>query len=130
MKSRPNGELSDNLKKINAPILFEGLHTTSPLINETFNNRKILIRAHNIEHLYYEGLSKSETKIDKKIFFKIEAKKLKVYEKILHKVDNILTISPSEHSYFSNQYPSKATYIPVFHQNNVEAERDPLPDSL
>jgi len=94
------------------------LHTTSPLISEVFNDRKILIRAHNIEHLYYKGLSKSETKINKKIFFKTEAKKLKTYEKIVHKVDRILTISPSEHNYFSKQYPDKAVYIPVFHQNS------------
>ena len=77
----------------------------------------MLIRAHNIEHLYYDGLSKSETNISKKIFFKTEAKKLKDYEKILYKADHILTISPSEHNYFSKQYFDKAVYIPAFHQN-------------
>ncbi len=117
VKSRSNKELIQNLKKIKAPILFEGLHTTFPLINEKFEDRKVLVRAHNIEHLYYEGLAKSESRIDKKIFFKTEAIKLSVYESILTKVDTILTISPSEHIYFQNGFIDKAVYIPVFHPN-------------
>ncbi|MDX5586279.1 MAG: glycosyltransferase [Aureibaculum sp.] len=118
VKSRSSDELTKNLKRIKAPILFEGLHTTYPLKNENFEDRKLLVRSHNIEHLYYEGLAKSESRIDKKIFFKIEAKKLSVYENILDKVDTILTISPSEHNYFRNRFIDKAAYIPVFHQNN------------
>ena len=118
VKSRSSDELTQNLKRIKAPILFEGLHTTYPLINEKFEDRKLLVRAHNIEHLYYKGLAKSESRIDKKIFFKTEAKKLSVYENILDKVDTILTISPSEHNYFRNRFIDKAAYIPVFHSNS------------
>ena len=117
VKSRSSNELIQNLKKIKAPILFEGLHTTFPLINEKFKDRKVLIRAHNIEHLYYGGLAKSESRIDKKIFFKTEATKLSVYESILAEVDTILTISPSEHNYFRDRFIDKAVYIPVFHPN-------------
>ena len=118
VKSRSNEELIKNLKRIKAPVLFEGLHTTSPLIMENFEDRKVLVRAHNIEHLYYDGLAKSANRIDKKIFFKTEAKKLRAYESILDKADTILTISPSEHDYFRNRYIGKAVYIPVFHPNN------------
>lgn len=118
VKSRSSAELIKNLIKIKAPILFEGLHTTYPLINEKFEDRKLLVRAHNIEHLYYKGLAKSESRIDKKIFFKTEAKKLSVYENILDKVNTILTISPSEHNYFRNRFIDKAAYIPVFHPNS------------
>lgn len=117
VKSRSSNELIQNLKKIKAPILFEGLHTTFPLINGNFDDRKVLVRAHNIEHLYYGGLAKSESRIYRKIFFKTEAKKLNVYENILDKVDAILTISPSEHNYFRNRFIDKAVYIPVFHPN-------------
>lgn len=108
-----------NLKKINAPILFDGLHTTFPLIYENFKHRKKVVRAHNIEHLFYDGQSKSEKRIDKKVFFKTEAIKLKPYEDILHKVDYILTISPFEQQYFSTKFHKKSIYIPVFHQNNA-----------
>jgi len=119
VKSRSSDKLVKALKKINAPILFEGLHTTYPLLTKSFDDRKTLVRAHNIEHLYYEGLSKSEKRIDKKVFFKTESKKLAAYENILHKVNNILTISPIEHIYFTDKFKSKTIYIPVFHQNTL-----------
>jgi len=118
VKSRSSIDLIDNLNKKNAPILFEGLHTTFPLIKEVFNNRLILVRTHNIEHVYLNGLSKSERKIDKKIFFKLEAKKFFSYESILNKANYILTISPSENIYFRDKFENKAIYVPVFHQNN------------
>lgn len=117
--SRSSKDLILNLKKIKAPILFEGLHTTFPLTVEDFSDRKVVIRAHNIEHLYYEGLSNSERRIDKKVFFKWQVNKLKRYQKILNKADKILTISPSEHAYFSEKFDHKAEYIPVFHQNTT-----------
>jgi len=115
--SRSSKDLILNLKKIKAPILFEGLHTTFPLTVKNFSDRKVVVRAHNIEHLYYEGLSNSERRIDKKFFFKLQANKLKRFQRILNKVDKILTISPSEHVYFSEKFGNKAEYIPVFHQN-------------
>lgn len=119
VKSRSNNLLVLNLKKINAPILFDGLHATSPLIYENFKHRKKIVRAHNIEHLFYDGQSKSERRIDKKLFFKTETIKFKTYEEILHKVDYILTISPFEQQYFSTKFAERSVYIPVFHQNDT-----------
>lgn len=115
--SRSGDNLVSNLKKMKAPILFEGLHTTFPLTVEDFSDRKVVVRAHNVEHLYYEGLSKSERRIDKKMFFRWQVNKLKRYQKILNKAYKILTISPSEQKYFSEMFDTKAEYIPVFHQN-------------
>ncbi len=118
VKTRDSAKLITNLKKDNAPILFEGIHTTFPIIDSNFSNRKILVRTHNIEHFYYAGLAKSEKNIFKKLFFNFEAKKLKFYEKIIHKVDIVLTISPSEQKYFIKKFGKKSKYIPVFHENN------------
>ena len=118
VKSRSNSNLIKNLLKDQNPILFEGLHTTYPLNDYDFKNRIILIRTHNIEHKYYLGLAKSESKLHRKSFFKQEAKKLKSYEKILQKATYILTISPYEQRYFKNKFGNKAKYIPVFHKNN------------
>ena len=117
VNSRRNKELIKNLCSIKAPILFEGLHTTSPLQTHEFKNRKIFIRTHNIEHYYYKKLSRSEKNIPKKIFFSIEATKLKLYNKILTKCNSILTISKFEQEYFNEKFNSKAIYIPVFHGN-------------
>jgi len=118
VKTRANYTLIENLKLNNYPILFEGLHTTFPLINSEFKDRTTLIRMHNIEHNYYKGLSKSEENNLKKIFFRIEAMKLKNYEAILNNSNYILAISPLEHNYFSSKFPLKTKYIPAFHQHN------------
>lgn len=117
VKTRNSETLIKNLKKDDFPVLFEGLHTTFPIIKNGFSNKKILVRTHNIEHRYYDGLAKSEQNFLKKRFFKTESRKLKIYEKLLHKVDKILTISPFEQNYFHDKYGDKATYIPVFHKN-------------
>ncbi len=117
VNSRKNDILIKNLKRINASILFEGLHTTYPLLKNNFLDRKVLIRTHNIEHNYYFGLAKSENLLSKKLFFYSEALKLKKYQTILNKADKILSISPSEHIYFKNLFKNKPIYIPVFHQN-------------
>ena len=89
------------------PILFEGIHSTSPLLKEDFKNRTILIRAHNIEHNYYKGLSRSESNKFKKLFFRLESMKLHKYQKILNKADYILSISPSEQDYFASIFSKK-----------------------
>jgi len=115
-KSRGNIELIENLKKTNAPILFDGLHTTFVLTQTNFPNQKIYVRVHNIEHEFYKGLYKSETNIFRKTFYKQEAKKLKEYEAILNKVDGIFSISPHEQAYFLKTYGEKAIYIPAFHK--------------
>ena len=119
VSSRKNKILIENLKEINAPILFEGLHTTYPLIKTTFKGRKILVRAHNIEHNYYLGLAKSENFFYKKLFYFLESIKLKYYQKILNKSDSILSISPLEFDYFELLFKTKTKYIPVFHQNTM-----------
>lgn len=118
VKSRANKELIKNLNNNNYPILFEGLHTTYPFLVNNFNNRITLIRAHNIEHYYYKGLSKSEENKFKKLYFSFEAFKLIKYQNILNKANYILSISPSEQEYFSVEFPSKSKYIPAFHQNS------------
>ncbi len=118
VKSRANDYLIENLNKDNYPIIFEGLHTTYPLFKELVKGRKIFVRAHNIEHKYYNGLSKSENRAYKKLFFKSEAKKLASYEQVLNKANYVLTISPFEQEYFRKNFKNKVVYIPVFHQNN------------
>jgi hypothetical protein len=119
VKTRNSAVLISNLKKDDYPILFEGLHTTFPVIKNGFSNKPIMVRTHNIEHKYYDGLAKSEKEFFKKRFYQSEAKKLKYYEKVLKKVDKILTISPFEQAYFKNKFNGKATYIPVFHKNET-----------
>ena len=117
VKSRSNGDLIKNLKAVEAPILFEGLHTTLALKGKIFQERKTFVRTHNIEHLYYNYLGKTDSNIFKKLFYKMEAGKLKYYERILKRCDHILSISRNETKYFKSKYGSGTQYLPAFHPN-------------
>jgi len=119
VQSRSNKNLITNLQVVKAPILFEGLHTTHALLKNSFKGQKKFVRTHNIEHVYYKGLSNSSSSLFKKIFYGIEAFKLKKYERILSTAEGILTISPFEQQYFSTQYETPCEYIPVFHGNST-----------
>lgn len=115
VKSRKNDMLTKNLERINAPILFEGLHTTYLLKHKGFNNRKLFVRTHNIEHLYYKQLASNESNLFKKLFYLTEGVKLKFYEKILKNSDMILSLSQHETTYFEKKFGKKVMYLPAFH---------------
>ena len=113
--SRTSKKLSERLQNNHYPIIFEGLHTTAPLIYNKALCKRAFVRTHNIEHQFYFGLCKSEQSLFKKIFFWTEGLKLKRYEKILDKVEGVFTISKADQKYFSTKYGNKTKYIPVFH---------------
>lgn len=118
VKSRNSNKIFNNLKKDDYPILFEGIQTTYPLYAESFENRKVYLRAHNIEHNYYLGLIKSETNILKKLAFKFEAIKLRRYEnKLLPIIDVVYAISNFEYDYYLKKSIGKSAFLPVFHEN-------------
>jgi hypothetical protein len=110
--------LLENLKKDNYPILFDGLHTTFYLNHPDLSNRKKLVRTHNIEHNYYNSLAKDESNLFKKLYFFLESYKLKIYEKILSSVDNILPISENDQTYFSTKYRN-SIILPPFHPFSI-----------
>jgi len=93
VKSRQSKELEKNLLSNNFPILFEVLHTCYLLNDERFKHRK-------------------------KIYLKIEAKKLKRFETVLNFADIILSVNQKDTQYFKVNYPkSKIHYLPSFHEN-------------
>ncbi len=118
VKSRVSSQIYKNLKQNDAPILFEGLQSTNVLRHHTFKN-KIIIRAHNIEHLYYYGLAKSSPNVFKKLLYLIEGYKFLHYEKIVEKADAILALSKKEFDYFNYSYSKDIYYVPVFHGNEI-----------
>lgn len=122
VQTRANDGLIDNLNKDLFPVLFEGLHTTTPLISDHFIKRPCFVRAHNIEHNFYLGLAESETSIRKKNFYKLESKKLKSYESVLKNADGIFSISPLEQSYFIEKFGKKSKYIPAFHDTEIHTK--------
>lgn len=112
--TRVNDQLLRNLSVNNSPILFEGLHTCYYLDHPLLQDHVKLVRTHNIEHDYYYHLYKSEKNIYKRIFFRIEAWKLKRFEVILKQASHLLCISPNDYAYFNEKY-RHSHLIPAFH---------------
>jgi hypothetical protein len=111
--TRNANTMPGNLLGDSFPVLFEGLHTTDPLLKCKEAGKKVLVRMHNVEHDYYRGLARMERNYPDRLFFYLESLKLKRYEKILTHADHILGISGSDSAYFSSTY-GKGTLIPAF----------------
>ncbi len=88
--------LKQTLKEQTFDIIhIDGLFMTPYLsIIRENSNAKVVMRAHNIEHLIWERMLNHEKSSIKKSYLKLQAKRLKKYElAILPKVDAIIPIS-------------------------------------
>ncbi|MGB4850161.1 MAG: hypothetical protein WBP41_19710 [Saprospiraceae bacterium] len=110
--SRKNPLLLARLRKDNAPILFEGIHTTGYV--DQLKGRKLLLRAHNIEHQYYAGLARDSQRFAY-LFFQRETLALERYENNKAKAfDAIYAISKEDKAWFDSK-GSNCVFLPVFH---------------
>jgi hypothetical protein len=114
--SRSSEKIIENLLRDKYPILFEGLHSCFHLDDERLTNRTKIVRTHNIEHDYYKNLAKVERSIFRKMYFGMEARKLKRFEKILHKANYIATISSADAKTLAAHYKN-VVHISAFHPN-------------
>lgn len=116
IKSRNSEQLITNLLQDEYPILFEGLHTCNFLNDKRLVNRFKIYRESNIEHDYYAHLAKSESNLIKKLYFNLEAKKLRNFQKQLVDADLMLVVSTADRDYLHSQFPTKKVeYLPSFH---------------
>jgi len=102
VSSRRNERLIDRLSKDNLPILLEGLHCCSILEDHRFDNRKVMVRVHNIEADYYGMLAHAEYNPLKKAYLKIESAKMRRYESILRKASTLFAISQGDKESLEN----------------------------
>ena len=102
--SRMSDDLIQNLMKDNYPVLLEGLHTCGVLLDERMKGRRIYVRAHNLEHEYYHYLAETEENLRKKLFLRIESRKLRKFETVLAKATGILAISNKDYEYYKSRY--------------------------
>lgn len=125
VKTRSSKFLIRNLLNVDAPILFEGIHTTFFLSDERLKDRVKIVRTHNIEHDYYSHIAEQASGLRKR-FYLSEARKLASYENILKYADHILAIKQDEANYFK-QYCSSVHILPAslpdLGENKLEGTR-------
>lgn len=121
--SRSDSRLGENIAKIDAPILFEGLKTTCLVYDVRLQKHRKFLRLHNIEHNYYKGIAKSEEGFFKKMTLYWESWKYRKYEFVNAAFDKVFTLSEFENDYTQAKFHN-AGYIPVFHGNKVVSNLD------
>jgi hypothetical protein len=131
VKSRQSQELEQNLLANDYPILFEVLHTCYLMKDPRFKNRKKIYRHSNIEHDYYNELSKSEKSLTKKVYLKVEAVKLRLFERVLAHADLILAVNKKDTAYFQQKFPTvESVYLPSFHPNSTSTIKEGISDYI
>lgn len=113
--SRSNPELLDRLLQDEYPILLEGVHCTYLTQDSRFIKRKILLRLHNVESVYYKQLAKSSSSWFKKLYYLRESAILRKYERRIASNWPLLAVTQSDAEMAAVSYQSKnITVIPVF----------------
>lgn len=117
MRTRQKSALIRRLRKDKFPILFEGMHTAAYVWHKRLRGRQKIVRMHNIEWQYYEGLSHLSSDVLEKLYYFIESLKLQRIEpKVVLHADELLTLSISDQAYF-REMKSNSHLIPAFHPN-------------
>lgn len=89
-------------------LLLEGTYVWDILSNPELNAKKMMLRMHNNESVYFRALADSEKSIFRKLYYWIESKKFqKIDPEIIHKIPNILFISHAE----KNDYEKRYTHL-------------------
>jgi hypothetical protein len=113
--SRSNAALPENLSKDDYPIILEGIHCTHLLSDPRFADRKIILRLHNVECLYYRQLFHSTHSLFRKIYYYHESKILKRYEKSIANKVLIATVAEQDASFYRDEFGARNIIcLPVF----------------
>lgn len=111
VKSRNSEELLGRLLADDFPVILEGQHCTFWIHELIKNHRKVAVRMHNIEWQYYRDLAKDAKTTSERLFFSLEARKLRKHESRLKEVP-LLCITESDRQYYQN-LGFQTTYLPV-----------------
>jgi Glycosyl transferases group 1 len=116
VSSRSSKRLLATLMNDNHPILFEGIHATEVLRHHLPGDRKLILRLHNAEYIYYEKLHDHSTQFFKKVYYGMESILLKRYEKKLAPEFSLIAAvsATDEELYKKNFGVSATTSVPVF----------------
>lgn len=116
VKSREHELLLPHLLVDEAPIFFEGLVSCSLMNHPKLRNRDKYFRECNVEHDYYHGLAQASNIWWKKLFWHIEAERLRWFEHTIRRAQGIFVLAHQDEKHFRQTYPKvPITYFPCFH---------------
>lgn len=115
VSSRINEQLIERLQQDDYPVLLEGIHCTGILPRLNLRTRKIIVRMHNEESIYYKELAMAEHSLFKKIFFYNESRLLKKYTHHLPHDCIYACISENDIQLLQHDYKlDKVKFLPAF----------------
>lgn len=115
VSSRIDESLCQRLLQDDYPILLEGVHCSYLLTDTRFSGRKIFLRLHNVEYLYYRHLCQSSHNLFKKMYFWNESRLLKRYERSIAAKAIILPVSENDGIVYRNEFGAQQVMpLPVF----------------
>jgi len=113
--SRSSPELLERLLRDNDPILLEGVHCTYLTGDARFSERKILIRLHNVESVYYRQMARNAVSLFRKLYYLRESAILRKYERKISPQWPLLAVSSADAEMARSSYQSKTIeVVPVF----------------
>jgi len=118
IKSRRSDLLRKNLLSNGHPILFFGIHTCHDLSHVVFFNRVKGVRPFNVESDYYGNLAGLVKHPGKRLFFRLEAFRLKRFEPRLASADHLFPISRGDLAKMI-VWNRNAKLIPAFHPHDA-----------
>lgn len=97
------------------PILFEGIHTTYWISAGKLRDRRVFVRLHNAEFVYYHRLAKTATGLFRRLYYLHESWLLKSYERKLAPYAYFLAVNRNDADLYRKRFGAKDIgYLPVF----------------
>lgn len=119
VQSRQSRQLLACLQADNYPILLEGLHCCSLLEHLDTARRAVYVRTHNVEHDYYAALAQAESSCWRRLYYRVEARKLRRYEPILSSATAVFAISDNDVAHFRTLGCKNVVLLPPCHGNSI-----------
>ena len=115
VSSRKNEQLLLNLLQDDYPILMEGIHSTYPLLDGRFRSRKCFVRLHNVEYRYYLDLCHASLSPLKKLYYWLESRLLKAYEKRIANQAGFWSVTEKDAIAYRNELGCRnIEYLPLY----------------
>lgn len=113
VKSRSSEELLKRLGNDDYPIFMEGVHCTYLLGDKRFKQRRCFVRVHNVEYIYYRQLFENTSSLAKKIYFLLESKLLRQYEKKIAGKATFWSVTEQDAAIYRS-FGADNQYLPLF----------------